>query len=182
MAYGHAFVILAAAWAHRAVGIDGARRDARQMTWHFHGDRISTSPRICAYADERDSRALHNVCDGYRGQNANMHTVEALIAAYREPQAKRMLSSSAPTDVARKFTVDARRRRGRTGMGTLFCRLDSMTGTYNIDKPDDLFKPWGFQPGHQVEWAKLLLQTRHAQAPPTGTLQQQNGLYCSIRR
>jgi len=29
---------------------------------------------------------------------------------------------------------------------------------YNIDKPDDLFKPWGFQPGHQVEWAKLLLQ------------------------
>jgi mannose/cellobiose epimerase-like protein (N-acyl-D-glucosamine 2-epimerase family) len=29
---------------------------------------------------------------------------------------------------------------------------------YNIDKPDDLFKPWGFQPGHQVEWTKLLLQ------------------------
>ena len=29
---------------------------------------------------------------------------------------------------------------------------------YNKEKPDDTFKPWGFQPGHQVEWAKLLLQ------------------------
>ena len=36
---------------------------------------------------------------------------------------------------------------------------------YNIDKPDDLFKPWGYQPGHQVEWAKLLLQlNRHQPA------------------
>jgi mannose/cellobiose epimerase-like protein (N-acyl-D-glucosamine 2-epimerase family) len=29
---------------------------------------------------------------------------------------------------------------------------------YNADKPDDRFKPWGFQPGHLLEWAKLLLQ------------------------
>ncbi len=28
---------------------------------------------------------------------------------------------------------------------------------YHKDQPDDLFKPWGFQPGHQVEWARLLL-------------------------
>ena len=24
-----------------------------------------------------------------------------------------------------------------------------------------MFKPWGFQPGHQIEWAKLLLQLDH---------------------
>ncbi|HCD78810.1 MAG TPA: N-acylglucosamine 2-epimerase, partial [Alphaproteobacteria bacterium] len=33
-----------------------------------------------AYADERDA-SLATLSD-YRGQNANMHTVEALIAAY----------------------------------------------------------------------------------------------------
>jgi len=37
---------------------------------------------------------------------------------------------------------------------------------YNIDKPDDLFKPWGFQPGHQVEWSKLLLQINEVNADP----------------
>ena len=28
---------------------------------------------------------------------------------------------------------------------------------YNRDDPKHLFRPWGFQPGHQTEWAKLLL-------------------------
>jgi mannose/cellobiose epimerase-like protein (N-acyl-D-glucosamine 2-epimerase family) len=28
---------------------------------------------------------------------------------------------------------------------------------YHRDNPRDLFRPWGFQPGHQTEWAKLLL-------------------------
>jgi mannose/cellobiose epimerase-like protein (N-acyl-D-glucosamine 2-epimerase family) len=28
---------------------------------------------------------------------------------------------------------------------------------YHKDQPDDLFKPWGYQPGHQVEWARLLM-------------------------
>jgi mannose/cellobiose epimerase-like protein (N-acyl-D-glucosamine 2-epimerase family) len=29
--------------------------------------------------------------------------------------------------------------------------------SYNKDDPKHLFRPWGFQPGHQTEWAKLLL-------------------------
>ena len=28
---------------------------------------------------------------------------------------------------------------------------------YHKDDPKHLFRPWGFQPGHQTEWAKLLL-------------------------
>ena len=36
---------------------------------------------------------------------------------------------------------------------------------YNRDDPKHLFRPWGFQPGHQTEWAKLLLiLDRHAPA------------------
>ena len=27
---------------------------------------------------------------------------------------------------------------------------------YHRDDPKHLFRPWGFQPGHQTEWAKLL--------------------------
>jgi len=34
---------------------------------------------------------------------------------------------------------------------------------YNRDNPKHLSRPWGFQPGHQTEWAKLLLiLERHA--------------------
>ena len=29
------------------------------------------------------------------------------------------------------------------------------------DNPKHLFRPWGFQSGHQIEWAKLLLTLRH---------------------
>ena len=36
---------------------------------------------------------------------------------------------------------------------------------YHKDNPKDLFRPWGFQPGHQTEWAKLLLiMARHRDA------------------
>jgi N-acyl-D-glucosamine 2-epimerase len=28
---------------------------------------------------------------------------------------------------------------------------------YHRDDPKHLFRPWGFQPGHQTEWAKLLM-------------------------
>lgn len=33
----------------------------------------------------------------------------------------------------------------------------SIDWDYNRDNPRHLFRPWGFQPGHQTEWAKLLL-------------------------
>jgi mannose/cellobiose epimerase-like protein (N-acyl-D-glucosamine 2-epimerase family) len=35
---------------------------------------------------------------------------------------------------------------------------------YNKQDPKHLFRPWGFQPGHQTEWAKLLCQL-HKLAP-----------------
>jgi replicative DNA helicase len=33
----------------------------------------------------------------------------------------------------------------------------SVDWDYNRDNPGNIFKPWGFQTGHQTEWAKLLL-------------------------
>jgi mannose/cellobiose epimerase-like protein (N-acyl-D-glucosamine 2-epimerase family) len=150
MAYGHAFVILAAAWAAR-VGIDGA--GAMLATcWDFMETQFF-EPAHDAYADERSADLSR--LDSYRGQNANMHTVEALIAAFETTGEARYLDRA--DRVAHKFTVEL----AAAADGQVWEHYD--TGwqhdwSYNIDKPDDLFKPWGYQPGHQVEWAKLLLQ------------------------
>ena len=150
MAYGHAFVILAAAWAMR-VDITDAR-GVLDKCWHFMETHFY-EPEHGAYADERDESLVR--LDGYRGQNANMHTVEALIAAYESTGDITFLERA--DSVARKFTVDlAAAADGQ--VWEHYATGWSHDWKYNIDKPDDLFKPWGFQPGHQVEWAKLLLQ------------------------
>ncbi|MDI9682977.1 AGE family epimerase/isomerase, partial [Burkholderia cenocepacia] len=33
----------------------------------------------------------------------------------------------------------------------------SIDWDYNKEDSSNIFRPWGFQPGHQTEWAKLLL-------------------------
>ena len=150
MAYGHSFVILAAAWAHRA-RIDGAAGLLAE-TWDYMESHFF-EPAHMAYADERDAGGT--ALSPYRGQNANMHTVEALIAAFEATGEARYLDRG--DDVARQFTVTlAKAAEGQ--VWEHYTEDWQHDWTYNIDKPDDLFKPWGFQPGHQVEWAKLLLQ------------------------
>ena len=150
MAYGHAFVILAAAWAAR-LDIAGAH-EMIYDSWAFMEENF-WEPDHAAYADERDS-SLAMLSD-YRGQNANMHTVEALIAAH-EATGDQMFLERAQL-VAQQFCQTLA---GRAGGQIWEHYTDSwdIDWNYNIDKPDDLFKPWGFQPGHQIEWAKLLLQ------------------------
>ena len=150
MAYGHAFVMLAAAYAAR-LNIAGASETIGKI-WDFM-ERYFWEPEHNAYADEYDDSLT--VCDLYRGQNANMHTVEALIAAYETT--KEPLYLERAELVAKQFCVIL----ARAADGQIWEHYDTnwqQDWQYNIDKPDDLFKPWGFQPGHQVEWAKLLLQ------------------------
>ena len=150
MAYGHSFVILAAAWAHRT-GIDGAAA-LLSGTWDYMETHFFEAAHN-SYADERD--ASGRTLSPYRGQNANMHTVEALIAAFEATGEARYLDRA--DAVAHRFTVElAAEADGQ--VWEHYTEGWQHDWTYNIDKPDDLFKPWGFQPGHQVEWAKLLLQ------------------------
>lgn len=150
MAYGHAFVMLAAAWAAR-LEIDGAERTLSEV-WDFM-ETYFWEPAHTAYADERD--ASLQTLNHYRGQNANMHAVEALIAAYETTQGNRYLERAEL--VARHFC----RTLAAMAEGQIWEHYTENwmpDWKYNIDKPGDLFKPWGFQPGHQVEWSKLLLQ------------------------
>ncbi|MFT6305824.1 MAG: mannose/cellobiose epimerase-like protein (N-acyl-D-glucosamine 2-epimerase family) [Gammaproteobacteria bacterium] len=155
MAYGHAFVMLAAASLVLA-GVDDEKQTINEiwdfMEHHFWDEESG------AYADELDETL--SVLDPYRGQNANMHTCEALLLAMRATGDTRYLDRAAR--LAKRFSVEL----AAINNGLIWEHYDAQWQCdmqYNIDKPDDLFKPWGFQPGHQVEWSKLLLELNHWQ-------------------
>jgi mannose/cellobiose epimerase-like protein (N-acyl-D-glucosamine 2-epimerase family) len=99
----------------------------------------------------------------YRGQNANMHACEAMLWAFEATGAARYL------DRAALLADNVTRRQAKLAGGLVWehYRPDwAVDWDYNRDDPKHLFRPWGFQPGHQTEWAKLLLILhRHASQP-----------------
>ena len=149
MAYGHAFVLLAAASCVQA-GIQAAAPVIDEL-WDFL-ETYFWEEDANAYADERDGSL--GTLDDYRGQNANMHMCEALIAAFEATGQQRFLTRAAL--IAKRFAIELASQND----GLIWEHYDTAWQCdmqYNIDKPDDLFKPWGFQPGHHVEWSKLLM-------------------------
>ncbi|HTT09452.1 MAG TPA: AGE family epimerase/isomerase [Burkholderiaceae bacterium] len=155
--YGLAFVLLA--YAH---GLRAGVADCRawlQETWDLM-ERRFWEPARDLYADEAD--ATWNVSP-YRGQNANMHSCEALIAAFEATGDERFLDRA--TTVARSITE----RQAALAGGLIWehYREDwSVDWDYNRNDRTNIFRPWGFQPGHLTEWAKLLvLLDRHRQQP-----------------
>ena len=150
MAYGHAFVMLAASCAMQ-LELSGSEETLYQV-FDFMENQF-WEPAHNAYADERDETLT--LLSDYRGQNANMHSVEALIAAFEVSGDPRFLTRA--KQIAYQFCVVL----AAQSDGQIWEHYNTewqADWNYNIDKPDDLFKPWGFQPGHQIEWAKLLLQ------------------------
>lgn len=147
--YGLAFVLLAYSWAYRA-GVNIAR-SYLEDTWllmekHFWDEQAGL------YRDEYNGD--FSVCSPYRGQNANMHSCEALIAAYEATQDSRFLDRA--LTVAHNITV----RQAALADNRIwehYTESWQVDWEYNKDDPKNLFRPWGFQPGHQTEWSKLLL-------------------------
>lgn len=94
------------------------------------------------------------VLDGYRGLNANMHTVEAFLATadvlgeekYRV-RAGRIIDRVLGWAKANDWRIPE--HFGSDWMPDLDC---------NKEKPDDPFKPYGATPGHGIEWARLIVQ------------------------
>ena len=149
MAYGHAFVILAAASCVQA-GIISAKSTLND-TFEFM-ETYFWDAQAGAYYDERDDTL--ETLSSYRGQNANMHMCEALLAAWQATSDVRFLERA--EQLAQFFAFDLAAQSG----GQIWEHYDdnwNVDMAYNIDKPNDRYKPWGFQPGHQTEWAKLLL-------------------------
>lgn len=155
--YGLAFVLLAYAHGLRA-GLADCRAWLHQ-TWQLLESRF-WEPSHGLYADEAD--AQWNVRP-YRGQNANMHLCEALIAAYEATGEALYLDRA--EQVARSITERQAALAG--GLVWEHYREDwSVDWDYNRHDASNIFRPWGFQPGHLAEWAKLLvLLDRHRKDP-----------------
>ena len=148
-AYGLAFVLLAHAHAHLA-GVPGALPGLAQ-TFDLLEQRF-WEPRYGLYADEATADWQ---LSPYRGQNANMHLCEALLAAFDATGNTRYLDRAAL--LAEHITVRQAALAG--GLVWEHYLADwSVDWDYNRDDKTNIFRPWGFQPGHLTEWAKLLLQ------------------------
>jgi mannose/cellobiose epimerase-like protein (N-acyl-D-glucosamine 2-epimerase family) len=159
--YGLAFVLLAYAHAVMA-GVEEARPWLDE-TWALMEQRF-WEPAHGLYADE--ASADWAGLAPYRGQNANMHACEAMLAAFSATGEQRYLAR------AETLAWNITRRQAAHGDGMIWehYRADwTPDWEYNRDDPANLFRPWGYQPGHFTEWAKLLLQL---EARGAGVLEQ----------
>lgn len=151
--YAHAFVILAATSLLLA-----KRKGAEELLQ----EALSVYDRY--FWDDDEGLAVDTwdtefkKCSSYRGVNANMHTVEAFLAA-------------ADALHEEKF----RRRAGRIVRHVILWAAENDWRIpehfredwkpeleYNQEKPDDPFKPYGATPGHGIEWARLITQWAYA--------------------
>jgi mannose/cellobiose epimerase-like protein (N-acyl-D-glucosamine 2-epimerase family) len=156
--YGLAFALLAYARAVQA-GIAEARAWVDEtfalMEQHFW------SPEFGLYADEATADWELRP---YRGQNANMHATEACLAAYEATGQTRFL------DRAERVATHITQRQAALSGGLMIWehyKSDwSVDWDYNRDDRSNIFRPWGYQPGHFTEWAKLLVSLeRHRPLP-----------------
>ncbi|KQR18146.1 MULTISPECIES: AGE family epimerase/isomerase [Xanthomonas] len=146
--YGLAFVLLAYSCGLKA-GIAEAR-EWMDETWQLL-EKYFWEAEFGLYRDEADAQFNFT---RYRGQNANMHMCEAMIAAYEASGEQRYL------DRALQLADTMTRRQAAKADGLVWEHYDpqwNIDWDYNRDNPKHLFRPWGFQPGHQTEWAKLLM-------------------------
>lgn len=146
--YGVAFVLLAYSTALKA-GIEEVLPWIDE-TWNLLESRFWDAD-AGLYRDEADAQWTFS---DYRGQNANMHMCEAMLAAYEATRDSRFL------DRALVLADHMTRRQAAKAEGLVWEHYDrewNVDWDYHRDDPKHLFRPWGYQPGHQTEWAKLLV-------------------------
>lgn len=157
-AYGLAFVMVAGATALLA-GIQEGRKFIDHawilMQQHFWDSEKGL------LADE--ASADFSSISSYRGQNSNMHACEALIWAFEATREPHFLNT------AERIADGITRQQAAFSHGLIWEHYTAdwkPDWQYNLDNPKHLFRPWGFQPGHHTEWAKLLLiLNRHRPNP-----------------
>ena len=149
-AYGHAFVVLAAATG-TAAGIPGARdllgRALDVVQRRFWEPATGTVRESYLGADWRGE-------EPYRGANANMHTVEALLTA-----AAALGDRSLARDALRiaERVVDGPARQAGWRVVEHFDREWRPVLDFGAEDPGDHFRPYGLTIGHWLEWSRLLL-------------------------
>lgn len=150
-AYGHAFVVLAASSAGDRPLLAEALSVVERHFWREDDGLVVDE---CA--------PDWSTVDPYRGVNANMHTVEAFLAAadvtgdplWRE-RALRITDR-----VVHGFARDA------GWMLPEHYTVDwAPLPDHNRDDPGHPFRPYGVTPGHLLEWSRLTLGLRAALGP-----------------
>lgn len=153
-AYGYAFVLLAYAAARKA----GLVQDDSKLQQVY--DLLEQRFWQAEYGLYADEISPEGVLSPYRGQNANMHLCEAMLAAFEATGNNQYLERA--SQLAQSIAV---RQASLTNdlVWEHYTPEFKPDWDYNRDDPKNLYRPWGFQPGHQTEWAKLLLiLNRHA--------------------
>jgi len=153
-AYPHAFVVLAAASATCA-GRPGAEELLAEaldvLLTRFWDDEHGM---VVEEWDESFS-----TLDAYRGVNANMHTVEAFLAAADATGDRSLL------DRAMRILTRVVHDLGPAHEWRLPEHFDEQWNPlldYNRDTPAHPFRPYGATIGHWLEWARLSLHLRDA--------------------
>jgi len=148
--YGLAFVLLAYAHALMA-GLPEARAWIDETFALM--ERRFWEPEHGLYADQ--ASADWGILSPYRGQNANMHACEALLAAWRATGHRPYLERAELL----AWNITQRQASRANGMIWEHYRQDwTPDWDFNLHDKANLFRPWGYQPGHFTEWSKLLLQ------------------------
>ena len=157
--YGLAFVLLAHAHALMAGVAEAAT--GLEACWQLM-ERHFWQPAAGLHADEADADWQ---LAPYRGQNANMHACEAMMAAFRATADRKYLARAVTLAHAVTGTLASRSAAlpalapACAGLVWEHFHPDwSVDPDYNRHDRTNIFRPWGFQVGHQTEWAKLLLQ------------------------
>ena len=153
-AYAHAFVVLATASAE-AAGRPGARAlldEALAVSeQHFWDEQAG----MVVESWDRGFLAT----EPYRGVNANMHTVEAYLAA-ADVTGDRVWLDRATRIVERVVHTLARGNDWR--IPEHFDADWQPLPDYNVDTPAHPFRPYGATVGHWLEWCRLTLHVRAA--------------------
>jgi sulfoquinovose isomerase len=168
--YTHAFVVLAASSAAVA-GLPGARDLLAEALEVFDQRFSDTDAGMLVDSWNRDFTKL----DGYRGVNANMHGVEALLAAadVTGDHAWRERALGITRRVALEFAQPHSWRIPEHFDLDWRPQLE-----HNRDRPDDQFQPYGATVGHGLEWSRLLLQLEASLTdPPDWLLPAAEGLF-----
>lgn len=153
-AYPHAFVVLAASSA-----VCAGRPGAEELLAE------ALDVLLTRFWDEEHRMVVEEwdetftTLDAYRGVNANMHTVEALLAAADATGDRTLL------DRALRILTRVVHELGRHNGWRLPEHFDEQwtpLPDYNAEKPADPFRPYGATIGHGLEWARLALHLRAA--------------------
>lgn len=169
-AYSFAFVVLAfssAAIAGHLDARDGLARALGLIEQHFWQE----SEGACCEAYDRAWRKRET----YRGANANMHMVEAFLAA-SDALDEQLWAERGLRICERVILHHARANDWR--VVEHFDDAWRALPSYNTDARDHPFRPFGVTPGHGLEWARLLLSVRAKLArPPNWLLEAACGLF-----